>query len=96
MVGGKMAVRALCVEFGGKDWVFVAIGVFLTSWTNQMIAPMDEIRIRRNRMMREEYREQYQKGFRHEIIVEKLIPKYALARMTIEAIVFQKGVYKDA
>ncbi|WP_373330679.1 hypothetical protein [Salmonirosea aquatica] len=57
---------------------------------------MDERRILRNRKMREEYREQYQKGFRHEIIVEKLIPKYALARLTVEAIVFQKGVYKNA
>lgn len=57
---------------------------------------MDEIRILRNRKIREEYREQYQKGFRHEVIVEKLIPKYALARLTLEAIVFQKGVYKDA
>lgn len=57
---------------------------------------MDERRIRRNQKMREEFKKAYETGLRTEIIVDKLSHQYALATLTIEAIVFRKGVYKEA
>ncbi len=50
---------------------------------------------RRNEGIRKEYKEEAEKGYRNDWIIQKLVKKYALSEYTLEGIVFRRGAYDE-
>jgi hypothetical protein len=49
----------------------------------------------RNAHLRTEFEKAYKAGFRNEVITKRLAEQFFLSVATVEAIVFNKGVYKE-
>lgn len=49
----------------------------------------------RNAMIRAQFKKAYKSGLRNEVIVKRLSGQFFLSVATVEAIVFNKGVYKE-